>query len=179
MASETYIVITDDETKPDHHVEVPVEANNLLLVSTLDAQFPGASGLKYRTDTGAFRGLRVTDGYVHPPSDTGWGQNPYVVIVKGMLVEYILRIFIIGCHLKFYAPFLLPLVPAQAKRKAEDEDGAPPAKSLYTQQLSAAEPNPATSDLIVLGLPWRGTTADLQQYFSQYGQLAVCQVIHC
>lgn len=84
MASETFIVVTDDETKPDHHVEVPVEQNNLLLVSTLDAQFPGATGLKYRTDTGAFRGLRVADGYVHPASDSGWGeQSLFVVVVKG------------------------------------------------------------------------------------------------
>ena len=83
MAEQTFIIVTDDETRPDHRVEIPVEPNNLLLVSTLEAQFPGATGLKYRTDTGAFRGLRVSEGYVYPPAEGSWGTAPFIVVSKG------------------------------------------------------------------------------------------------
>ena len=78
-----YIVVTDDETKPDHLVELPVEPDGLLLLSTLDAQFSEATGLKFRAPSGVFRGLRVAEGKVHPP-ESGWETaSQYVVVCKG------------------------------------------------------------------------------------------------
>ena len=78
-----YIAVTDDESKPDSLVEIPLEEDGMLLVSTLESQFAGASGLKYRASSGAFRGLRVSDEKVQPPSD-GWEASPnYVVVCTG------------------------------------------------------------------------------------------------
>lgn len=78
-----YIVVTDDESKPDGLVEVPMEDDGTLLVSTLESQFAGASGLKYRAPSGAFRGLRVADGKVQPPPE-GWETaRSYVVVCTG------------------------------------------------------------------------------------------------
>lgn len=49
-------------------IELPCEEDGCLLLSTLQAQFSGASGLKYRTgDTNAIRGVRLNEGRLYPP----------------------------------------------------------------------------------------------------------------
>ncbi|XP_065178701.1 TAR DNA-binding protein 43-like [Sycon ciliatum] len=138
-----YIVITDDESKPDSLVEVPLEEDGMLLVTTLESQFAGASGLKYRAASGAFRGLRVADDKVHPPTE-GWETAANYVVV------------------------------CTAKRKADSSLDGPPAK---LSKSRVEETDVTDSDLIVLGIPYTFTTADLQAFFSQFGQLKVCQVV--
>jgi hypothetical protein len=56
-----------------------------VLLSTLAAQFPGACGLKFRNpDTRAWRGVRLADGRLYPPVDTGWSSATFVsVLPKG------------------------------------------------------------------------------------------------
>ena len=56
-----------------------------VLLSTLAAQFPGACGLKFRNpETRAWRGVRLADGRLFPPADTGWANNIFVcVLPKG------------------------------------------------------------------------------------------------
>jgi len=56
MDNFVYIKVVDEEG--EEAVEVPSDPDGLLLLSTLTAQFPGASGLKYRASSGVFRGLR-------------------------------------------------------------------------------------------------------------------------
>ena len=77
-----YVLVTDDESQPDHFVELPTESDGVLLLSTVEAQFSGATGLKYRASSGAFRGLRVSDGGIIPPEE-GWQDFKYVVVMKG------------------------------------------------------------------------------------------------
>ena len=36
--------------------------------------------------------------------------------------------------------------------------------------------NKVSTDLIVLGLPWKTTDDDMRDYFSQFGDLMMCQV---
>uniref|UniRef100_A0A915HXT4 RRM domain-containing protein n=1 Tax=Romanomermis culicivorax TaxID=13658 RepID=A0A915HXT4_ROMCU len=52
-AEPTYIKVIDEEN--DEPIEIPIENDGLLLLSTLAAQYPGASGIKFRTSSGAFR----------------------------------------------------------------------------------------------------------------------------
>ena len=53
-----------------------------MLLSTLAAQFPGACGLKFRNpDTRAWRGVRLADGRLYPPVDTGWGTTTTFISV--------------------------------------------------------------------------------------------------
>lgn len=53
-----YVKVTDEE-QTEESIELPVETDGTISLSTVAAQFPGASGLKYRNpETGTYRGLR-------------------------------------------------------------------------------------------------------------------------
>lgn len=73
-----YLCVADDEH--EEAIEIPLEDNGNLLLSTLTAQFPGACGLKYRNpSTGVMRGVRLADGYLYPPDGT-WSSPLYIVV---------------------------------------------------------------------------------------------------
>lgn len=73
-----YIQVVEDEN--DESIEIPSENDGTLLLTSLSAQFPGACGLKYRNpDTGAYRGIRLVEGVLHPP-DGVWGRHVYVAV---------------------------------------------------------------------------------------------------
>ncbi len=63
-AMETHVLVTEDELDEEKgKIELPLEEDETLRLSTLSHAFGGAYGLKYRNpDTGAFRGLK----YVQP-----------------------------------------------------------------------------------------------------------------
>ncbi|KRF98137.1 uncharacterized protein Dwil_GK15864, isoform B [Drosophila willistoni] len=70
------------EEEGDEPIELPAEEDGTLLLSTLQAQFPGSCGLKYRNmDTKAVRGVRSNEGRLFPPSvDSGWGEYIYFCV---------------------------------------------------------------------------------------------------
>lgn len=75
-----YIQVAEEEG--DEPMELPTEEDNTLLLSTLQGQFPGTSGLKYRNaENNAVRGIRLHEGRLHPPSnDDGWGDIVYLCV---------------------------------------------------------------------------------------------------
>ena len=79
------IFIAVAEEEGEEPIELPTEEDLTLLLTTLAAQFPGACGLKYRNpETRAWRGVRLSEGRLYPPVDTGWGPHVYVsVLPKG------------------------------------------------------------------------------------------------
>jgi hypothetical protein len=81
--SASYLAVAEEEG--DEPIELPSEDDGTLLLTTLAAQFPGACGLKFRNpETRAWRGVRLSEGRLYPPADTGWGTNIYVsVLPKG------------------------------------------------------------------------------------------------
>lgn len=44
------------ETENDEIIEIPIEPQGYILMSTLTAQFPGACGLKFKTSEQLWRG---------------------------------------------------------------------------------------------------------------------------
>ncbi|XP_046381381.1 TAR DNA-binding protein 43-like isoform X2 [Haliotis rufescens] len=73
-----YIQVAEDEG--DEPMEVPVEEDGTLLLTTLAAQFPGSCGLKYRNpDSGSMRGIRLSDGRLYPP-DCDWGRYVFIAV---------------------------------------------------------------------------------------------------
>ena len=79
----SYITVAEEEG--EEPIELPSEDDATLLLTTLAAQFPGACGLKFRNpETRAWRGVRLSEGRLYPPSDAGWGSQVYVsVLPKG------------------------------------------------------------------------------------------------
>lgn len=75
-----YVQVAEEEG--DEQIELPSEEDGTLLLSTLQAQFPGTSGLKYRNSvSNAIRGIRLTEGRLHPPQgEDGWGNQIYFCV---------------------------------------------------------------------------------------------------
>lgn len=58
-----------------------MEADGTLLLTTLTAQFPKCTGLKYlASDSNCFRGLRLVGDRIHPPFDSDWLDNIYFCV---------------------------------------------------------------------------------------------------
>jgi len=81
----SYIQVADDEN--EEPIELPIEEDGTLPLTTLVAQFAGACGLKYRNpETNGWRGIRLIDGRLYAP-DTLWGNYTYVAVYpKGELM---------------------------------------------------------------------------------------------
>ncbi|XP_023019444.1 TAR DNA-binding protein 43 [Leptinotarsa decemlineata] len=74
-----YLQVAEDEN--EEPIELPIEDDGTLLLSTLAAQYPGASGLKYKTsESKSFRGVRLSEGRLHPPPDGGWGSEVFYCV---------------------------------------------------------------------------------------------------
>ncbi|XP_033107642.1 TAR DNA-binding protein 43-like isoform X2 [Anneissia japonica] len=81
-----YVRTVEDENDPEP-MELPVETDGTILLSTLHAQYPGATGLKYRNpDSGAMRGLRVVENAIQPPDEV-WHDYLYVAAYPKMSVD--------------------------------------------------------------------------------------------
>ena len=79
------IQVAEDEN--EEPIELPIEEDCTLFLSTLAAQFPGACGLKYRNpDTGNFRGIRLVEGKLHPPEGHWQGFVYTAVFPKGKCI---------------------------------------------------------------------------------------------
>lgn len=71
-----YVAVCEQED--EEPMEIPVEPDGTLLLSSLVAQFPGATGLRYRPqDSKSLRGLRLADGKIYSPED-GWDVYTFV-----------------------------------------------------------------------------------------------------
>ncbi|XP_072394012.1 TAR DNA-binding protein 43-like isoform X2 [Diabrotica undecimpunctata] len=139
-----YLQVAEDEG--EEPIELPTEDDGTLLLSTLSAQFPGSSGLKYKNpETKTFRGVRLSEGRLHPPPDDGWGSHIfYCVFPKVTILEN--------------------------KRKSDDN------LENSTAKTKRMETKLRCTDLIVLGLPWKTTEQNLREYFETFGEVLMAQV---
>ena len=71
-----YVKIADSEDA--EVIEVPAEDDGTISVATVSAQYPGATGLKYRSD-GHVRAVKIADGKLYPP-EGGWGESIYCCV---------------------------------------------------------------------------------------------------
>ncbi|XP_070560538.1 TAR DNA-binding protein 43-like isoform X2 [Ptychodera flava] len=73
-----YIRVAEDEGEEE--IEMPLEHDGSILMSTILSQFPGSCGLRYRNpESGGMRGLRVVEGVIHPP-DGMWSDTVYLAV---------------------------------------------------------------------------------------------------
>ncbi|CAG0896711.1 unnamed protein product [Cyprideis torosa] len=76
----TYVQVAEDEQ--EEAIEIPCEDDGTLLLSTVTAQFPGASGLKFKNpESRSYRAVRLVEGKFHAPED-GWTRTFVCVFPK-------------------------------------------------------------------------------------------------
>ena len=74
--SEWVAVVQEEGDEP---IEIPTESDGTILLTSLTAQFPGATGLKFRNpDTDTLRGVRCSENQLFPPHEDGWGTHTYI-----------------------------------------------------------------------------------------------------
>ena len=71
-----YVRVCEDTG--EEPIELPVEEDNTLLLSTVAAQFPGVSGLKFEIESN-FRGVKLCEGRLYPP-DGFWNKILYYCV---------------------------------------------------------------------------------------------------
>ncbi|KAM4610246.1 TAR DNA binding protein, like isoform 1-T1 [Polymixia lowei] len=149
--SELYIRVAEDES--EEPMEIPSEDDGTVLLSTVAAQFPGACGLRYRNpESQCMRGVRLVEGVLHAP-ESDWGNLVYVVNYPKVQL--------------YTEPKVCPFI-VDNKRKMDEMDAASAVKIKRGFQK--------TSDLIVLGLPWKTSEQDLKDYFTTFGEVIMVQV---
>ena len=72
-----YVRISEGPEK-EEVIELPTEADGKLMLATITAQYPDAIGLRFKSESGAWRGMRFIDDAIEPPIE-GWGDNDYFV----------------------------------------------------------------------------------------------------
>ncbi|XP_025425879.1 TAR DNA-binding protein 43-like [Sipha flava] len=146
----SFVQVSETNDSEKEIVDLPLEDDSTLLLSTLRAQYPDACGLKYvAPDNGRTRAIRLADNKLHPPTEEGWGEIVYFCSFNKDNVQ---------------------------KRKLNEEfesDVERASKEPKSEATSTAWKN---RDLLVLGLPWKTTDEDLESYFSKYGELRMAQI---
>ena len=76
-----FVRVVEDESCPEMAMELPTEPDSTLLMSTIQAQFPAATGLRYKNpDTQGWRGVRMVESALHPPAEEGWADHLFVIV---------------------------------------------------------------------------------------------------
>jgi len=142
-----YIVVKEEFE--DEPLELELEDDGNLRMSTLISQFSGACGLRFRNkDTGAMRGVRLHDDLFLPPNGAeGWPTDVIFNVVYSK--------------------------EAQSKRRPLS-DGAAMGPNCVGSVPKRAQQKP--SDLAVLSLPWKTTELELKKYFSRFGTVVFANI---
>jgi len=69
-----YVQVSESENSDP--IDIPTEEDKSILLSTIEAQYPGVIGLKYRVDN-RLRIVRLNEGKLYPPED-GWLERIYM-----------------------------------------------------------------------------------------------------
>jgi len=162
VMSEWVAVVQDEGDEP---IEIPTESDGTILLTSLTAQFPGVTGLKFRNpETNTLRGVRCSENQLFPPNEDGWGTDTYI------------------CTRPKQLPRSLNKDDLSAlKRKSEQDPDGMSSKNQRVDDFDDVAmldetDEGGTCDLIVLGLPWKATEDDIREYFEAYGPLTMIQL---
>jgi len=210
----TFVKVAEKESSSDDYMELPREKDGTVLLSTIQAQFTNAIGLKYKSSSGAWRGIRAEDNILEAPHG-GWGETVYIVthgesrkksedsgrpkkkskylgdlIVFGLPVsvknEDLKEYFEETCGEMDFAEIKLDRFTKRSRGfgfvRFKTEEGAREAMSgnheIEGQKLvvkfSEKKKNPL--QLFVGRVPRTATTAEVKEYFADFGDLDDCFV---
>ncbi|KAK6031476.1 hypothetical protein OSTOST_02372 [Ostertagia ostertagi] len=161
-----FVVVSENNGDP---LELPTAPDNTLFMNTLQASFPGATGMKYKNPkTGALRAVAVdaTGTKLLPPLD-GWDDKVFMVITANTRPER-------GSDVSV------------KRRKIGNSDGdsdsdgegrvgrkrAADARDSVKQPAMPRRP----VDLIVLGVNYKTTDEDFKKYFEAFGTVSFAEI---
>jgi len=139
-------------------VEIQTEENGTLLLSSISAQFPGATGLKFRNpQTNGMRGVRISEGVLFSPfaeeggEKEGWSRaTEFICVIQQPEHQ---------------------TETGGTKRSAGAEEGSNAGKRSKTE----SDDDP-TVDLIVLGVNYATTEDGMRKYFETFGEVVLCDL---
>ena len=168
--SEWVAVVQDEGDEP---IEIPTESDGTILLSSLTAQFPGVTGLKFRNpETNTLRGVRCADNSLYPPEEEGWGKYTYICN----------RPKLQSSHPSAKSSNQIKDESALKRKSEQDPDGMSSKNQRVDDfddaemPMDADEDSSGACDLIVLGLPWKATEDDIREYFEAFGPLTMIQL---
>jgi len=174
MSAEWVTVVQEEGDEP---IEIPTESDGTILLTSLTAQFPGVTGLKFRNpETNTLRGVRCSENQLYPPCQSQadpedleaggqpqstWGGHTYI------------------CTRPKPPPRTSFKDESALKRKSEHGSDGMSSKNQRVDEfddIPMDSDEPTTCDLIVLGLSWKATEDDIREYFEAYGPLQMIQL---
>jgi len=138
----SYIKIGDDE-KGTEIIEIPCERDGRLLISSISAQYPGATGIKFRSENGKWRGCRVEGNFIDPP-ENGWVNKNYYICKPRPTPQ----------------PDANSMMGVPNQQLLQDD-------TYYDPTL----PRNHVPDLMIAGLSSLKTEDEIRKYFEQFGEL--------
>lgn len=157
--------ITVQDPAGEDPIELPT-AEGSVLMSTLQASFPGATGLKYKNPkTGANRAVQVdpTGTKLLPPAD-GWENKSFHVIMAAQSER---------------VRALSSADATSAKRRkvgSSDDSDSDDGRDGRSGRKRAVERDSQPVDLIVLGVDFKTGDECFQKYFEEIGTVVFCEI---
>jgi len=139
-------------------VEVQTESDGTILMSSVVAQFPKTTGLKFRNpETNTLRGVRCQGDVLHPPSEEGWGALTYICVTP-----------------KTEAPKKNELLK---RKKMDDAEMSSKNIKVEDDEVDEEDDDPDKPiDLILLGLAWKTTEEDIEEFFEPFGEVEMVEL---
>jgi len=153
-----YIAIADPSSGVC--VELPSENDGTLLLSTVSSQFPGTIGLRFKSESGAWRGLRVTEDSVFDIPIDGWRDVKYQIVHEDTPVPGGTTSTLKRKHIEHIA---------QDEEEEEEEEEEDLSNLDRLKTMSEME---ILSDMIVMNIAYEATEKDVREHFEQFGDLA-------
>ncbi|CAB3405000.1 unnamed protein product [Caenorhabditis bovis] len=177
-----YVVVLDAST--NEPIEVPT-SEGCVLMSTLQATFPGATGLKYRNPkTGANRVVQVDPNGLRlmAPAD-GWEDKTFSAIFPPAATPTASTRTARGADAAGGAKRRKVNSSDQETDSDDETDGRSRSKRAVQQQeakaasTATAPPEPEQSvDLIVLGVDFKTSDETFRNYFEEFGKVVYCEI---
>ncbi|KAG5684258.1 hypothetical protein PVAND_013494 [Polypedilum vanderplanki] len=145
----------------DEPIEIPIERDNTVLLTTVTSNFPNATGLKFRNPlNNCMRAVKIENNKFYPPMDDGWCHNK---------IQYL-------CVFPKPSDENLAASPTPSSSLEKDKELPTSQKSQSTTSGSSGA-QPKTVDLIVLNLSPNTTENELRQYFEEdFGPLLMVEL---
>jgi len=183
--SPQYVKIWESTNSTDP-VEVPLERDGNLLISTIVGQFPNTVGLRFWSDTGAWRGLKSEENIIYPPPQ-GWGNTDYYIVL-GPAVAPLKRVNEETSKDTTEGPLSKAVrteVEPTTQQTAQviEEETSEEAKSVRNVKKNkppgvvkkTVEEKPI--EYIIQSLPYSMTEDDLKNHFEEFGELESVKVM--